>query len=36
MYEGAPDYPQPNRYWKLVEDYGITILYTAPHRHTAG
>ena len=30
MYEGAPDYPQPNRYWKLVEDYGITILYTAP------
>ena len=30
MYEGAPDYPQPNRYWKLVEDYGITIFYTAP------
>ncbi len=30
MYEGAPDYPHPNRYWKLVEDYGITILYTAP------
>ncbi len=30
MYEGAPDYPHPNRYWQLVEDYGITILYTAP------
>ena len=30
MYEGAPDYPHPNRYWKLVEEYGITILYTAP------
>ncbi len=30
MYEGAPDYPHPNRYWKLVEDYGISILYTAP------
>lgn len=30
MYEGAPDYPYPNRYWKLVEDYGITVLYTAP------
>ena len=30
MYEGAPDYPHPNRYWKLVEDHGITILYTAP------
>lgn len=30
MYEGAPDYPYPNRYWKSVEDYGITVLYTAP------
>ncbi len=30
MYEGAPNYPYPNRWWKMVEDYGITILYTAP------
>jgi acetyl-CoA synthetase len=30
MYEGAPTFPYPNRWWKLVEDYGITILYTAP------
>ncbi|MDI9634465.1 acetate--CoA ligase [Anaerolineae bacterium CFX9] len=30
MYEGAPNHPYPNRWWKLVEDYGITILYTAP------
>jgi acetyl-CoA synthetase len=30
MYEGAPDYPYPNRWWQLVEKYGITILYTAP------
>ncbi len=30
IYEGAPNYPYPNRYWKMVEDYGITILYTAP------
>lgn len=30
MYEGAPNYPYPNRYWQLVENYGITILYTAP------
>lgn len=30
MYEGAPDFPYPNRWWKLVEEYGITILYTAP------
>jgi len=30
MYEGAPNFPYPNRWWKLVEEYGITILYTAP------
>jgi acetyl-CoA synthetase len=30
MYEGAPTYPYPNRWWRMVENYGITILYTAP------
>lgn len=30
MYEGAPDYPYPNRWWSLIESYGITVLYTAP------
>ena len=30
MYEGAPGYPYPDRWWKLVEKYSITILYTAP------
>ncbi len=30
MYEGAPSYPYPNRWWHLVEKYGITVLYTAP------
>ena len=30
MYEGAPNHPYPNRWWRLVENYGITILYTAP------
>ncbi len=30
MYEGAPDWPQPDRWWSLIESYGITILYTAP------
>jgi len=30
IYEGAPTYPYPNRWWSLVEKYGITILYTAP------
>ena len=30
LYEGAPDYPERNRFWKLIEKYGVTILYTAP------
>jgi acetyl-CoA synthetase len=30
MYEGAPNWPEPDRFWHLVEKYGITILYTAP------
>lgn len=30
MYEGAPNYPYPNRWWALIEKYGINILYTAP------
>ncbi|MBT7075364.1 MAG: acetate--CoA ligase [Anaerolineae bacterium] len=30
MYEGAPTHPYPDRWWKMVERYGITILYTAP------
>ena len=30
MYEGAPNYPYPNRWWKMIEHYGISILYTAP------
>jgi acetyl-CoA synthetase len=30
LYEGAPNHPYPNRWWKLVEYYGISILYTAP------
>lgn len=30
MYEGAPNYPYPNRWWKMIEKYGITILYTSP------
>ncbi len=30
MYEGSPDYPQPDRWWSIVEKYGVTILYTAP------
>ena len=30
MYEGAPNYPYPNRWWQMIERYGITILYTSP------
>jgi acetyl-CoA synthetase len=30
MYEGAPDWPQKDRFWDLIERYGVTILYTAP------
>ena len=30
MYEGAPNHPYPNRWWRMVENHGITILYTAP------
>ncbi len=30
MYEGAPNYPYPDRWWSLVARYGISILYTAP------
>ena len=30
MYEGAPTYPYPDRWWRMIEKYGLTILYTAP------
>ena len=30
LYEGAPDYPKPDRWWELVERYGVSILYTSP------
>ena len=30
IYEGAPTYPYPDRWWRIVEEYGVTILYTAP------
>jgi acetyl-CoA synthetase len=30
MYEGAPTWPEPDRFWKIVEKYGVTIFYTAP------
>ena len=30
MYEGAPNFPYPNRWWQMIEKYGITVLYTSP------
>lgn len=30
MFEGVPNYPQPDRFWELVEKYKVTIFYTAP------
>jgi len=30
MYEGAPDWPQRDRLWQIVERYGVTVFYTAP------
>jgi acetyl-CoA synthetase len=30
LYEGTPDTPGRDRFWDLVERYGVTILYTAP------
>jgi acetyl-CoA synthetase len=30
LYEGAPDWPDKERWWSIVEEYGVTILYTAP------
>ena len=30
IYEGAPNYPYPNRWWQIIERYSVTVLYTAP------
>lgn len=30
MYEGAPNTPDPSRFWKLIEKYKVSIFYTAP------
>ena len=30
MYEGAPDWPQKDRFWSLIERHGVTVFYTAP------
>jgi acetyl-CoA synthetase len=30
LYEGAPNFPQPDRWWNLIEKYNVTLLYTSP------
>jgi len=30
MYEGAPDFPDRDRFWAICEKYGVTVFYTAP------
>ena len=30
MFEGVPNYPEPDRFWEIVEKYGVNIFYTAP------
>ena len=30
MYEGAPNWPEPDRFWKIIEHHRVNILYTAP------
>ncbi|MFA6457553.1 MAG: acetate--CoA ligase [Bacteroidota bacterium] len=30
MYEGAPTYPYPDRWWSMIEKYGITVFYSTP------
>jgi len=30
MYEGAPNWPENDRFWRIIEDYGVTVFYTAP------
>jgi acetyl-CoA synthetase len=30
MYEGAPNWPEPDRFWRIIEKYRVNIFYTAP------
>ncbi len=30
MFEGVPNYPEPDRFWEVVEKYGVNTFYTAP------
>jgi acetyl-CoA synthetase len=30
MYEGAPNHPEPDRFWRIIDKYGVSVFYTAP------
>jgi acetyl-CoA synthetase len=30
MYEGTPDWPENDRFWRIIAKYGVTVFYTAP------
>jgi len=30
MYEGAPNWPEPDRFWRIIQKYRVNIFYTAP------
>ena len=30
MYEGAPNHPEPDRFWKMIDEHQVSIFYTAP------
>jgi acetyl-CoA synthetase len=30
MYEGAPNHPEPDRFWNIIEKYKVNVFYTAP------
>ncbi len=30
MYEGAPNQPEPDRFWRIIDKHGVTVFYTAP------
>ena len=30
IYEGAPDYPEPDRFWRIIEKYRVNVFYTSP------
>ena len=30
MYEGAPNFPQPDRFWSIIDRHKVTVFYTAP------